>query len=232
MAAEVLALPNGCDIALWNKTLPVEMLTGKFPKELLEPAEGYILQTPFGLVPSIEEVQKELYSITSRYRANQTDGAGTIQDKQDKKNEIDSEARSKKIRSKLSDFETKYVDLLKLLVFADSSNAYDSILSGHPATAERTLRIQLSYVRDLSNLRCLSFIDKDYNIADSGAKTIGGEKRLLHIAMMYNAFKFGFLGRKEVGKFTNVRGNLKAVESTRANPTKCIDEGKTTNICN
>ena len=214
LAAEVLALNDGRDIALRNETLLVEISSGRFFREIPEPSSGYLLQTPLGLVPSGEEVQQEMKELAMK--------ADTEKSLPSKKHEMnlkdepkmlsveDSKENMDRIRGNLVQFDNKYVGMLKLLVFTDSANAYASILSGHPATSERTLRIQLSYVRDLSALCCVSFIDKDYNLADAGAKTVGGKNRLLHIAMSYSAFKFGFLGRKKVRGFMNIRKELRA----------------------
>ena len=221
LAAEVLALSDGCDIALWNKTLLVEISSGRFLREILEPANGYLLQTPFGLVPSVEEVQLEMKELAMKADMGRTVVAEksdlNLNDEPKVLSDEDSKENMDKIRGNLFKFDNKYVDLLKLLVFTDSANAYASILSGHPATLERTLRIQLSYVRDLSTLCCISFIDKDYNLADAGTKTVGGKKRLLHIAMSYNTFKFGFWAVRKYGNLRTCGKNCAHLQKKNEN---------------
>ena len=92
--------------------------------------------------------------------------------------------------------------MLKTFVFTDASNAYSSIISGFPSTTERFLRINLSYIRDLTPLIVLTYIDKDYNLSDSGSKSTNGQHSLLLLAMQYNTFKFGFIGREKIRGLT------------------------------
>ena len=98
-------------------------------------------------------------------------------------------------RVQLEVFSRDYVELAKTLIFTDSSNAYASILKGFSSASVKSLRATLAYIRDMAPLYCLSFVDKDFNVGDSGSKTKGWKHRLLHLLMKYNVFHFGFLGR-------------------------------------
>ena len=152
LAADVLSLSDGCDIAMWNKTLLVDVIIGRFLREIPEPSQGYMMQTPFGLVPSVVEVQNEMMKLPGKAQSAGYVGKEVADESKDApivKNDLadpGTTAEMMRIRSNLTHFENKYVEMLKLMLFTDSTNAYASILSGHPATSERTLRIQLSYV--------------------------------------------------------------------------------------
>ena len=41
----------------------------------------------------------------------------------------------------------------------------------------KSVRIQIAFLRDLREIAELTFIDKDYNVADSGAKSLGGRRK-------------------------------------------------------
>ena len=63
LSAEVSALGNGIDVALWSRVLWIEIASGRFLKELLEANESYVLQTPFGAAPAASEVRQEVSEI-------------------------------------------------------------------------------------------------------------------------------------------------------------------------
>lgn len=105
-------------------------------------------------------------------------------------------------------------------MFTDAANAYTSVMSGFPNTTERFLRINLSYIRDLSPLVVLTYIDKNYNLSDSGTKTEQGKHTLLQMAMQYNWFKFGFIGRK------NIRETIGDFEKTGKRRIVCEKKGE------
>ena len=114
-------------------------------------------------------------------------------------------------REKLLTFDREQIDLRKLLVLTDSANAYASLVSGHPAPNEKKLRVLLRYVRNILNLLAISFLDKDYNLADAGAKGNLGNRRLLGIAAETNISKIGFIGRQAVKKLRDDRKRAEKV---------------------
>ena len=65
---------------------------------------------------------------------------------------------------------------MKTLVMTDSANAYSAILPGNPMCSEKQVRISLLCVRDVMDIVTLSFIDKTFNLSDSGAKERGDFK--------------------------------------------------------
>ena len=82
-----------------------------------------------------------------------------------------------------------------MLLMADSANCYSSALSGRPSDDRKSVRITLSYIRDIGELASLTFIDVDYNISDSPTKTVGGIRALLLSFLKYGFFKIGFICR-------------------------------------
>ena len=88
-------------------------------------------------------------------------------------------------------------NLVKTLVMADCANAYSSIASGYPRCVEKQLRISLSCIRDMTDVLNISFVDKDFNLADSSTKEYGLEK-IATAFLDSGYFKVGFLGRKEL----------------------------------
>ena len=54
---------------------------------------------------------------------------------------------------------------------------FSSLSSGHPAPLEKSLRAILAYVRNLLSLLSISFTDKDFNISDSGTKSVNGQRK-------------------------------------------------------
>ena len=77
-------------------------------------------------------------------------------------------------------------NMIKTIVMTDSANAYSSILSGNPMCSEKQVRISLFCVRDVMDIITLSFIDKTFNLSDSGAKERGDYKIAHHF------FRTGF----------------------------------------
>ena len=94
-------------------------------------------------------------------------------------------------------------------MLADSANWYGSILTGHPKTVDKSVRIQLSFIRDLRRSLALTFIDEGYNLADSLTKTKNGHRWLLTAFLQSGMFKVGFLGRQMVKKLqSDVKMNI------------------------
>ena len=87
------------------------------------------------------------------------------------------------------------VFLRRAILLTDSDICYSAVLAGKSNAAERTVRAQLAYIRDMSETISLTFIDKDYNLADSLSKTKGGQHSLLLNFLRYSLFRIGFVGR-------------------------------------
>ena len=202
LSAEVVALGSAIDLVLWAKILVVEFTTGKFLREMLDSQDSYALQTPFKPAPSIIHVEEDMQELAHLKNVAPTESP-TAEKESMAADMI--RALQEDSEKKLTDaFNERYVELLKTYVFADAPNAYASIMSGFPNTSKRFLRINLAYIRELTPLVVLTYIAKYYNLADSGSKSINGKHSLLQIAMRYNTFKFGFIGRR------GVRGQIKS----------------------
>ena len=203
LSAEVVSLGTALDLTLRTKVLVVEFPTGRFIREILDSADNYALQTPFDPAPSTIAVKQEI-SDMSQSVDNLFDGrdAPALQEQLE-----EAVARGiQEAEKKFADaFNESRVEMLKTFVFTDASNAYSSIISGFPSTTERFLRTNSPYIRDLAPLIALTYIDKDYNLSDSGSKSNNGQYSLslLLLAMQYNTFKFGFIGRKKIRGLTD-----------------------------
>ena len=158
------------------------------------------MQTPFDPAPSTIAAKQEIPDVSQR-ADNLFDGkdAPAAQEQLGDAMERGIQEAEKKFADA---FNESHVEMLKTFVFTDASNAYSSIISGFPSTTERFLRINLSYIRDLTPLIVLTYIDKDYNLSDSGSKSTNGQHSLLLLAMQYNTFKFGFIGREKIRGLT------------------------------
>ena len=195
LSAEVVALGTAPDLTLWTKVLVVGIFPGQFIKEIIDSTDNYALQTPFDAAPPLGEVKRGAHQMNSGSGVPETHSELSAED-------MISTHRIMSERKMVEVFNDAYIEILKTFVFTDASNAYTSIMSGFPSTSECFLRINLSYIRDLTPLVVLTYIDKNYNLSDSGRKSVDGQHSLLLIAMQFNAFKFGFLGRRAIKGMT------------------------------
>ena len=180
LSAETVSLYNTCDLALWLRVLIIEILLGKVYREIVDGSESYKLITPFGRAPLASQIIDEL------------DLPRPLKPAEVK--EMTNEALFHKNHALLA-----LENLVKTLLLTDSANAYSSVLSGNPSCAEKQTRIGLGCVRDRSDVITLSFIDKDFNLADATTKERSNFK-ILHLFFEEGYFRIGFLGREEVGK--------------------------------
>ena len=149
LGADAVALGNCADLSIWIRVLLLEMITGCFNKELVDPSAHFKLLIPFGQAPAAEAVFSEIFGSTPK--------AVKMFD-----------MRESAMQS--NDFEKEVLSIpqntcllqhrCKLLVMTDSYNCYSSILPGSPKNSEKGINIQLSYIRDISEILALTFIDK------------------------------------------------------------------------
>ena len=90
------------------------------------------------------------------------------------------------------------LSLCRTNLLTDSANCYSAVLAGKSNASERTVRVQLAYLRVMAGITALTFIDKDYNLTDSLSKTKGGQHSLLLNFLRYSSFRIGFVGRSAV----------------------------------
>ena len=162
LGAEAVALGNCADLSVWIRVLLVEMIQGQFFKELVGPSAQFKLLIPFGKAPSAEAVFSEMFG---------------SEDRPIRIFDVRAEAKdTEKVRKRNAPL-VKNADYLqswcRLLVMTDSYNCYSSILPGSPKNSEKSINIQLSYIRDISEIMALTFIDKNFNLADCSTKTHG-----------------------------------------------------------
>ena len=166
------------------------VLLWKMFQELVLPSSTYKLVTPSGAPPLKEMILKELGKEDS------------------KSNVLEKTAEDAETHAKVWGSRELYADadrldvinLIKTLVLADIANAYSSVLPGNPNVSERQTRIALSAVRDLAETVVLSIIDKNFNLADVGAKSDRSNLDILDMLLKTGRFTIGFLGREDIRK--------------------------------
>ena len=179
LASEALSLQHTCDLVIWLGILILEILTGTVYRELADGNKSFNLITPFGLPSLAEQIQAEIFSDCSSKSVPTATSANILFDK----------------ANELADLP----NMVKTIVMTDSANAYSSILPGNPSCSEKQVRISLLRVRDVMDILTLSFIDKTFNLSDSGAEE-RGDYKIAHHFFRTGFFKVGFLGREEVSK--------------------------------
>ena len=191
LAAECIGISNGADIGLRTRVLGVEILTGVFLREVVDSKNSYSVTSPFGFAPGLSDVKTEVQSLLRTGEDNPVCPV-SAPPLECSAEEI---LQEKTIRDKLFAFDKEQLGVLKLLMLTDSANAYSSLVSGFPHTVEKSMRVILSYTRNLLTVMCISFIDKDYNLADCGTKSPSVIQGLLTQVLQRNIFKLGFMGR-------------------------------------
>ena len=120
----------------------------------------------------------------------------------------------KTIRDKLFALGNEQLGASKLLMLTDSANAYASLVSGSPHTVEKSMRVILSYTRNLLTAMRISFADKDYNLPDGGTKSHSVIQGLIAQVLQYNLFKIGFMGRSWIQEQRAVNRDAKKKENS------------------
>ena len=206
LGAEAVALANSADLSIWIRVLLLEMIMGQFCKELVDPSTQFKLLIPFGAAPTNEDVFNELFG-KEKTPAQVFDLRGESKQKE----------MLEKAMRKLEENPDYMQSWCRLLLMTDSYNCYSSILSGSPKNSEKSINIQLAYVRDISESLALTFIDKNFNLADCSTKTHGDNNKILRTFLKYGCFKIGFLGRVKVkemlSKISHDKKNGSATES-------------------
>ena len=98
-------------------------------------------------------------------------------------------------RSEMKDISRVF--LCRAILLTDSENCYASFLSGKSSAGERSVRIQLAYIRDMAEVVAVTFFDKQYNLTDSLSKTNGWRRVLISTFLKYGQFRLGFAGRSK-----------------------------------
>ena len=114
LAAESIALSNGCDLSMWLRMLTIEMCTGLFLREIVDAENGYSAVSPFGYAPGNQEIEMELQDLAM---ADETECS---------KKTLDEKALfgEQTLRERLFKFDKEQVGMCKLLIMTDSANAF------------------------------------------------------------------------------------------------------------
>ena len=218
LAAECVGISNGADIGLWTRVLGVELFTGVFLREMVDCNNSYSATSPFGFSPGLSDIKHEMQPLI-----NWPCHPGGVSSPVITKLPPTDACQEKTLRDKLFAFGQEQVGVMKLLMLTGSANAYSSLVTGFPRTAEKSLRIILPYTRNLLTVMCISFIDKDYNLADCGTKS---ETRILSLwkkVLQFNIPKIGFMGRSWVqDKRTQAREQKKKPHPCKNSNSKWI----------
>ena len=186
LVAEAVALSNSADLSIWIRVLLLEMIMGQFCKELVDPSTQFKLLVPFGAAPANEDVFQELFGkVREPVRIFDVRGESPNKD------------QLAKAMCKLDENPDYMQSWRRLLLMTNSYNCYSSIISGSPGNSEKSINVQLAYVRDASGSLALTFIDKNFNSADCSTKTQGENNKILRTFLKYGCFKIGFCRASE-----------------------------------
>ena len=141
LASDAIALGGACDFVMWLRILVIDVTTGTFAHDLVEPDPRYKLITSFEESPSAENAKAEildLLSLKDDLKLYDLRGGS-----------VDEPTVCSLLfpNSKVPDVSSLEY-LCRLLMLSDSANCYGAILSGHPKTGDRCVRIQLSFILD------------------------------------------------------------------------------------
>ena len=175
----------------------IEITTGKFAKDIVDPSVRYKLPTPSGVSPTVETVIREL---------NRSEKSPEVVDLRGEFTQEETLQRNVFNRDKNGE---SWAYIARMLLLTDSANIYASLLCGKGSSMGKSVRIQVSYLRDISDVMAITFLGQIYNLADSGSKDRGGHHALLVEFLTTGMFKIGFLGRKKTKELTGKEGKDK-----------------------
>ena len=83
------------------------------------------------------------------------------------------------------------------LLLTDSANAFAISHEYNSRSTDRTTRLGMAYLRDITHCICISYLSAPFNLADQGAK-FPHDRTIADDANMRNVIVIGFLSRKDL----------------------------------
>ena len=227
IAAECIAISNVIDQVLRMRALITEIYCGKFYLDSLNPEDPFPILTPFQEQLSEKQFLDRLPSIDVKEKVSvDVDSVSFYIHPSPNRQMIMMSALSELVLVNhcqtcqsshsilISDLREQYdrqrtsiVPHLHALVVTDFSNCYSSISNVSARCADRTTRLQLSYIRDSQLRVALSFVCGPFNLADTGTKSNNNINLYLKFAAS-GFFELAFLTRKECRSLLDSRKNL------------------------
>ena len=151
LSSEAIAASNSADTGLFVRVLLIEIILGRFEREIVDPIRHFKLMTPFGLSPRVDTVLSEMH---------RTEKEPPVFDLRNSSGLSESLQRDL-FDNRMMGGSLSYI--CRMLLLTDSANVYASLLCGKGPSAEKSVRIQISYLRDMSDVMALTFIGHIYN---------------------------------------------------------------------
>ena len=89
-----------------------------------------------------------------------------------------------------------------------SSNCFPSILLGSPESAEKSVRIVLTYLSDVFEVLVLTFIGRNYNLTESPTAKKEWHRAILLSFVQCGIFRIGFVGRAQMERLNEDRSQI------------------------
>ena len=85
--------------------------------------------------------------------------------------------------------------LLKVVALSDCANVFSAVSNWQPRSIDKLTNLSLCFIRDLSQQIHFSFLDAEFNLADTSTKNVGN-KHLFYLLCDTRRFVLSFVGRK------------------------------------
>ena len=93
--------------------------------------------------------------------------------------------------------EREAMTLIKVIALSDCANVYSAVSNWQPRSVDKLTNLSLCFIRDLAQQISYSFLDADYNIADTSTKHYGN-RRLFYLLCESRRFVLSFAGRQKM----------------------------------
>ena len=93
--------------------------------------------------------------------------------------------------------EREAMTLLKVVALSDCANIFSAVSNWQPRSVDKLTNLSLCFIRDLSQQINFSFLDAEYNLADTSTK-YSGNRHLYYLLCDTRRFVLSFVGRKKL----------------------------------
>ena len=107
--------------------------------------------------------------------------------------------------------EREAMTLLKVVALSDCANVYSAVSNWQPRSVDKLTNLSLCFIRDLSQQIHYSFLDADYNVADTSTK-VYGNRQLFYLLCDTRKFVLSFVGRKKMKLIKNTEQSMPSEE--------------------
>ena len=93
--------------------------------------------------------------------------------------------------------EKEAMTLMKVVALSDCANIFSAVSNWQPRSIDKLTNLSLWFIRDLSQQIHFSFLDAEFNVADTSTKNVGN-KHLYYLLRDTRRFVLSFVGRKKL----------------------------------